>query len=196
VSLAHTSPPLATGWRGFFTAQLRLCIFFVPVEAGLTFPMTSPTSTTTKAALSNELEIFQARVASLEDQISTMEQCEVRTTVWINDRITTDTTRSGKNLVRFSGQKSARNQDGTRVYGAYWNFVAYGDMADRFAELAADNQKLVTITAFESPWTNGARKSDFVVLSITPFARPEAAPASESGPAENYGDTHGDDIPF
>jgi hypothetical protein len=158
--------------------------------------MTSPTSTTTKVALSNELEIFQARVASLEDQISTMEQCEVRTTVWINDRITTDTTRSGKNLVKFSGQKSARNQDGTRVYGAYWNFVAYGDMADRFAELAADNQKLVTITAFESPWTNGARKSDFVVLSITPFARPEAAPASEPGPAEDYGDAHGDDIPF
>ena len=53
-------------------------------------------------------------------------------------------------------------------------------MADRFAELAAAGEKLVTITAFESPWTNGARKSDFVVLSLTPFERPEAGPAVQA----------------
>ncbi len=165
------------------------------------FPMTS--STTTKATLSSDLEAAEARVIELEARIIELEariedlqRVELSTTVWINDRITSDTTRGGDPLVKFSGQKSVKAADSGRVYGQYHNFVAYRDMADTFNQLHAAGEKLVTITAFESPWSNGARRSDWVVTSITPFVRPEAAPASEPGPAENYGDTHGDDIPF
>ncbi len=154
-----------------------------------------PTATATAETNAIALE---ARVAELEAQVTEIQSCELRTTCWVNDRITTDTTRSGKAVVKFTGQKSVKNADGSRVYGQYHGFVAYGDMADRFAELTAAGEKLMTITAFESPWSNGARRSDWVVTSITPFVRPEAAtaPASEPGPAENYGDAHGDDIPF
>jgi len=151
---------------------------FMPLSKQGFLHMTN--ATITKATLTSDLEVAEARISELEATIEQLQQMEVRTTVWINDRVTTDTTRSGKTVVKFSGQKSVKTQDGGRVYGAYWNFVAYGDMADRFAELAAAGEKLVTITAFESPWTNGARKSDFVVLSLTPFERPEAGPAVQA----------------
>ena len=133
-------------------------------------------ATATKATLATA----EARIAELEATIEQLQSYEVCTTVWINERITVDKTKGGSPLVRFSGQKSVKNQDGSRVYGSYWNFVAYGDMADAFHVLAAAGEKLVTITAFESPWSNGVRKSDFVVQSITPFERPEAGPAAEA----------------
>jgi hypothetical protein len=126
------------------------------------------------------LEAAEARIVELEARIEELQRVELSTTVWINDRITADKTKAGDPLVKFSAQKSVKNQDGGRVYGQYHNFVAYGPMAELFHELAAAGEKLVNITAFESPWSNGARKSDWVVTSITPFKRPEAGPAAEA----------------
>lgn len=153
-------------------------------------------ATATKATLSQDLEAAEARIAELEAQIEELQRVELRTTVWINDRITTDSTRSGDPLVKFTGQKSVKNQDGGRIYGQYHNFVAYRDLADRFHELAAAGEKLVIITAFESPWTNGSRKSDWVVTSITPFERPEAGQAPETSEAPFSGDPTDEEISF
>lgn len=136
-----------------------------------------PTATATAKINTAALE---ARIAELEAQIAELQSCEVRTTVWVNDRITSGTTKGNKPYVKFSAQKSVKSQDGTRTYGAYWPCVIYGDLADQFMALRADGQNLLTITAFESPWANNARKSDFVVTSITPFERPEAGPAAEA----------------
>ena len=137
-----------------------------------------PSATTTKP--NPALEAAEARIAELQARIEQLERVELHTTVWINDRITTDSTRGGDPLVKFSGQKSVKGQDGSRIYGQYHNFVAYRGLAERFHDLIGAGEKLVTITAFESPWTNGSRKSDWVVTSITPFERPEAGPAAEA----------------
>lgn len=138
---------------------------------------------------------LEATISELQATIAEQQSCELRTTMWVNDRIVCDTTKAGKAIVKFSAQKSVKTADGGRVYGAYMNFVCYGEMADRFHELAAAGEKLIAITAFESPWTNGARKSDWVVLSLTPFARPEAAPAAEA--AEPFsGDPTDEEVAF
>lgn len=153
-----------------------------------------PTATTTKA--NPALEAAEARITELSARIEELERTELRTTVWINDRVTSDSTKGGDPLVKFSGQKSVKNQDGNRIYGQYHNFVAYRELAERFHELAAAGEKLVTITAFESPWTNGSRKSDWVVTSITPFERPEAAPAAEPGEAPFSGGPTEEEVAF
>ena len=153
-----------------------------------------PSTTATKA--NPALEAAEAQITELQARIEGLERVEVRTTVWINDRVTTDRTKSDKLVVKFSGQKSVKNQNGDRVYGSYWNFVAYGDMAEAFQALADAGEKLVTIEAFESPWTNGARKSDFVVKSITPFERPEAGQAPETGEAPFSGGPTDEEVSF
>jgi hypothetical protein len=128
---------------------------------------------------------LEARITELEAQIETLQSCELRTTVWINDRVETGKTQSDKPYAKFSAQKSVKTSTGKRVYGQYHNFIAYGEMADLFISLRANDEALMTITAFESPWTNGSRKSDWVVTSITPFERPEAGPADEAAEASS-----------
>jgi hypothetical protein len=135
---------------------------------------------TATAAKTSAAKAAADRIAELEAQVAELQSCELRTTVWINDKIETGKTQSGKPYAKFSGQKSVKNADGKRIYGQYHNFVCYGDMADAFATLRADEQNLLTITAFESPWSNGTRKSDWVVTSIQAFERPEAGPAAEA----------------
>lgn len=149
---------------------------------------------TTKA--NPALEAAETRIIELEARIEELERVELRTTVWINDRITHDVTKGDKPLVKFSGQKSVKAADGSRHYGQYHNFVAYGEMAELFNELNAAGEKLVHITAFESPWSNGARKSDWVVLSIAPFVRPEAAPGGEEGAAPFSQEPSDEEVPF
>ena len=136
----------------------------------------------TSAAKANTAAL-EARITELETQVETLQSCELRTTVWINDRVETGKTSEKKPYAKFSAQKSVKTQVGKRVYGQYHNFVAYGELCEAFLDLRAAGEALVTITAFESPWSNGARKSDWVVTSITPFERPEAgAPASPEAP--------------
>jgi hypothetical protein len=153
-------------------------------------------ATATKATLASDLEAAEARIAELEDRIAELDRTELSTTLWVNDRITNDRTKSGSPLVKFSAQKSVKTQDGARVYGQYHNFVAYGDMAELFAELNAAGEKLLRITAFESPWSNGARKSDWVVTGLTPFERPEPAPAGAAAAAPFSGEPTDEDVPF
>ena len=158
------------------------------------------TSTTvTKATLSSDLEAAEARIAELELRLAERDRIELSTTLWVNDRITNDRTKSGSPLVKFSAQKSVKTQDGGRVYGQYHNFVCYGETADLFSELNAAGEKLLRITAFESPWSNGARKSDWVVTSLAPFERPEQAPSDEAAtaPAAPFsGEPTDEGVPF
>jgi hypothetical protein len=139
---------------------------------------------------------LEARIAELETQVEQLRSCELRTTVWINDRVSFDKTKTDKPLVKFSGQKSVKTADGGRVYGQYHNFVAYGaELVDQFKALRDADESLVSITAFESPWANGARKSDWVVLSIAPFERPEpGAPAEQREPFS--GGPTDEEVPF
>ena len=156
-------------------------------------------ATATKATLASDLESAEARIAELEARIAELDRAELSTTLWANDRVTTDRTRGDKLVVKFSAQKSVKTQDGARVYGQYHNFVAYGDMAEIFQELNAAGEKLLKITAFESPWSNGARKSDWVVTSLAPFERPEQAPADEAAtaPAAPFsGEPTDEEVPF
>jgi hypothetical protein len=153
-------------------------------------------ATATKATLASDLEAAEARIAELEDRIAELDRTELSTTLWVNDRITNDRTKSGSPSVKFSAQKSVKTDGGGRVYGQYHNFVAYGDMAELFAELNAAGEKLLRITAFESPWSNGARKSDWVVTSLTPFERPEPTPASAATAAPFSQEPTDEEVPF
>lgn len=138
--------------------------------------MANATKTTTNTAT------LEARITELEAALKEANKYEMKSTLWLNDLVTTDRTKSDRLVVKFSAQKGVKHTDGSRIYGASWNFVAYGDTAERFQELTAAGERLVTITAFESPWSNGARKSDWVVLSITPYKRPELGDATATAP--------------
>jgi hypothetical protein len=144
--------------------------------------------TFTVSAASTKTELL-AHIASLESALAATPQAEPSTIdgnrlvqrLWIGDRYEIGRTQGNALKISFSGQVSAKLQDGTRVYGAYKNFVAYGDQAADAKDILEGTDRLVEIQAFEKPWSNNSKKSDWIILSINPVQRSQ--PAAQSGEA-------------
>jgi hypothetical protein len=154
------------------------------------------TKAASAAATAAELEALTSRVAELEAALEAAQSTELRTTVWLSGEYRVGTTSANKTKVAFSCQKSIKTQAGSRAYGQYHNFVAYGEMADEAMALFAAGEKLFTITAFESPWSNNSKRSDWVVTSITAFARPEQQPEAPLPGAPFAEGPTDEEIPF
>lgn len=144
------------------------------------------TATQTKAALEARIEQLEAQLSAITAECETLQQTldaaaeqqsEARTSdlcqvLWINDRITTGSTRTGKRYIRFDAQYGRLDKrDGKRHYGVYKNFVAYGDEAFAVEAVLATGARLVRIEANELPWQDGSKRSDWIVNSMAAIAR-------------------------
>jgi hypothetical protein len=144
------------------------------------------TASTTKAARtakpvdqSQLIHSLQAQVAELQAQAESRD--ELSQILWLNDRYSFARTQAGKQLVRFSAQKSTQKQDGTRSYGPYKNFVCYNEeLVEQISEILQSNDRLVRVNGFESPWTDNSKRSDWVVtaISVIPRVAPENEPSA------------------
>lgn len=163
------------------------------------------TTTTAKAparaaADAQKIQALEAQVTELQGRLENSD--ELNQILWLNDRYSfARTTTSNKQLVRFSAQKSSQRQDGSgRAYGPYKNFVAYDeDLVAAVTEILQSNDKLVRITAFESPWLDNSKRSDWVVTSITviPRVAPEQQHAGGYAQPNPYsGEPSSEEAPF
>lgn len=176
----------------------------VKKAAGSIVPATAaPIVNTTAQVVEDEAQQqpkAQPTVAELQQQIAQLqlqleqrdEFCQI---LWLNDRRTIGTTKNGKPFVRFTAQKSTKLTNGSRAYGAYKNLVAYGEMADEVGAIFDNQERLVRISGFESPWLDNSKRSDFVVTAIEIIAPLEGAPARQPAAYGAEGPTD-EEIPF
>lgn len=210
VSLVPT--PFGEIRRGFFSWRVSTVLgspAAFEVLQSTTDPFGPVTATTTRsksttAARIVELEQQNQRLAAqlsmLTAQAAPAEEGErpneLRQRLWLNDRYSFSTTRNtGNKSIRFSAQKSVRKQDGSRAYGEYRNFVAYGEDADVVQEIFSQEDRLVDIEAFESPYQDGSKRSEWVIVKIALVPREEpAAPVQHALPFAQ--EPSGEKVPF
>jgi phosphoserine aminotransferase len=145
-----------------------------------------------------------AKIADLEQQIADLQarleqRDELSQVLWLNNEYKVGRTQAGKTKVSFSAQKSVLRGD-VRNYGAYKNFVAYGELADAIVPLLQSNERLARVSGFESPWSDNSKRSDWVVTEITIIPRVEPAaseePTATEQPVPFAQDPAGEEVPF
>lgn len=124
-----------------------------------------------------------AKIADLEQQIADLQarleqRDELSQVLWLDNEYKGGRTKTGRSKVSFSAQKSVLRGD-VRNYGAYKNFVAYGELADAIIPLLQSNERLARISAFESPYSDNSKRSEWVVTEITVIPRVEPATGEE-----------------
>lgn len=146
--------------------------------------------------LLTELEAANARIAELEsgEQLNqglwlqkshpeTLDSRAKEQGTWEAKKAKRGVTANDTSYIKFGAQYGSLNKKtGSRTYGAWKNFVAYGPLADEINEFFRTEDRLVRITAYERPWlgNDGTRNTEWVVVSFQPIARLDAAaPASE-----------------
>lgn len=135
------------------------------------------------------LEKIQQLTALLEAPAEEPQRDELQQRLWIDEAsVVRDHTKSGKRRLTFRAQKSSLDkQSGRRVYGANRSFVALGDLATTVHELLLTGDRLFDLTAWESPWLNGSRRSDWMLTSIHPVERkPEPEAEADAEPADPW----------
>ena len=161
--------------------------------------------TATKSMLQTELDAALARIAELEAaQAETLAlaetaQAEARIesnrleqTVWLQKNAPSKewsrgTTQGGKPFIRFGAQFSRLDKTtGERRFGAWKNYVAYGDVASQLEAAFAGTDRLAHMVAFEQP-SHGAGNERYTEWVVTEFAlvpriEPAATPAPASAP--------------
>jgi hypothetical protein len=165
---------------------------------------------TTKAQLAEALEAATSRISELEALVAAQSEQQQPTAaahldqvLWIQRKPLAERTsdgkgnigytRSGMLTVRFAAQyASLDKRSGTRTFGVWKFFTAYGEVAQQVIDLMRTEDRLVRVQAYEEPWSSAqdpnARNSDWVCRGFSPIgrgagnppmpqARPEAAPA-------------------
>lgn len=135
-----------------------------------------------------ELEQAKARISELESSSEQLNQV-----LWLQRTSPTGArcgvTPNGTPFIKFGAQYGYLNKrTGSRVFGGWKNFVAYGDLAATIGNLFATGDRLVKITAYERPWHGTVegpegpittRNSEWVVVSFQPVARLDPLPSEE-----------------
>lgn len=146
--------------------------------------------------LLTELEAAKARIAELEsgEQLNqglwlqktppeTLDSRAKEQGTWEANKAKRGVTANGTSYIKFGAQYGSLNKKtGSRSFGAWKNFVAYGLLADEINEFFRTEDRLVRIGAYERPWhgNDGTRNTEWVVVSFQPIARLDATtPVSE-----------------
>ena len=143
-------------------------------------------SSPTKAQLSTQLEALASQVANLTEQLAHAERQQLRQTLWLqgDEPRRSGTTQGGDAWVAFSGQYASRKEGEPRRYGAYKDFIAYGDIAEQVMAAYQDGDHLVSLTAYErpAPAREGEKRrfSDWVLTSFSAVPRTEPQPPAEA----------------
>lgn len=174
-----------------------------PVHA----PIEASTQLSSIEELSTALEAAERRIQELEaergDQLSQI--------LWLQKTPPENGTRrrgvtsGGTPYVQFGAQYGSLNkQTGVRLFGAWKNFVAYGELAEVIGEFFdSGSDRLARIGAYERPWHGQAqgpdgpqatRNSEWVVTRFEAIARVDTPPVREpEGPDYGYND---EEAPF
>ena len=115
---------------------------------------------TTKAQLETALAAAQARIAELEAATQSAEATEggrrdqLEQTLWLQRKGVNrqGVTGDGTPWVQFGAQYASVGKDGQRTFGAWKDFVAFGDMAETVLEAFGTDNRLARIGAYERPW--------------------------------------------
>lgn len=165
--------------------------------------------TTTKAQLEQQLADALARIAELEAQ-EPVSRAHLSQAVWLprgdvdslleNRWLRHGITRKSDTWVTLNGaQYAARNQDGSRSYGAGKSLIAYGQPADDLLEVLRSGGRLVAIEAYEVPSTpregDNRRFSEWKVVEVRQIGT-APAPAPAQPVAAGYGEPSEEEVPF
>lgn len=144
-------------------------------------------ATATKASIQAELLATQAELAVLREQVAAASEQtrsdELRQSLWLRplgDRQGRSVhPNTGKVSFKFTANLARYDKRAAKyVYGPDKVFIAYnngyGDLADKLVEIYASDERLVTISAFEVPWSDGSYRSDWTVTSIEVKPRSQA----------------------
>jgi len=168
-------------------------------------------SLTTFEALQSELQQALARIEELEQQGSTPRNNDLTQVVWLQKNAPQGDargfTQAGKKFIKFGAQYSSLDeQSGQRFYGAWKNFIAYGQAAERIAEFFQGGDRLVRIEAFERPWHGKppagsqypTRNTEWIVTAFQPMPRVDAPATTPQTAASTagYGEPTDAEIPF
>lgn len=137
------------------------------------------------------LQAALSRIAELEEQQLRKDQLDQ--VLWLQRNAPNGkrqgVTPKGTPFISFGAQYgSLDKRSGTRVFGAWKNFTAYGPLAEAITEFFTTEDRLARITAYERPWHGqlaGAdgpittRNSEWVVVSFEPIARLDTPPVRE-----------------
>lgn len=174
--------------------------------------MSTAIKTATKADLQQQLDVATSTIEELRQQLADLTEAQARRrdhleqVVWLQRDEPTEEQRTptagGVPCLRFAAQYAGLDRrTGRRNFGAYKDFIAYGELAETLDAIFASGTRLVAITAYERPWANTARarRSDWVVTSVTSIGRP-TEPAEESAPAApeptGYGEPTEEEVLF
>jgi hypothetical protein len=168
--------------------------------------------TATKTQIQAELDTALARIAELEAaQTDTpdarIEGNRLEQTVWLSKNSPSQswsrgTTKSGTPFIKFGAQFAELDKPtGIRDFGAWKNYVAYGDTALQVEALYRGTDRLVHMVSFEKPSMGrgeraNERYTEWVVTTFQPVPRMEA-PAEDTAPAQApAAEPTLDEIPF
>lgn len=167
-------------------------------------PMTAITKPQLQAQLDEALErIAELEAAQAEALAQEAAQAETRIesnrleqTIWLQKNSPSKEwsrgiTQGNKPFIRFGAQFSRLDKTtGERRFGAWKNYVAYGDVASQLEAAFAGTDRLAHMVAFEQP-SHGAGNERYTEWVVTEFAlvprieriEPAATPEPAQGPA-------------
>jgi hypothetical protein len=135
------------------------------------------TSTPTKADLTAQVSELASQVEQLTERLKEAERPHLRQILWLqgDEPRRSGRTQGGEHWAAFSGQYASRKEGEARRYGAYKDFIAYGDLALAVTEAYEAGDHLVSITAYERPCApkegDNRRFSDWVITSFNVVPR-------------------------
>lgn len=155
-------------------------------------------STPTKAMLAEELALLTEQVTQLTEALEAAQRVQLRQTLWLQGEQPRRSghTQGGDPWCAFSAQYASRKEGQPRIYGAYRDYVAYGEQAEAVLAAYAGGDHLVALEAYERPCAprgeDKRRFSDFVVTAFAPVPRTEPtgeAPYADAEPTD-------EEVPF
>lgn len=161
-------------------------------------------------SLQSELQQALARIEELEQQ-ETPRNNDLCQVVWLQRNAPQGDargfTQGGKKFIKFGAQYSSLDErSGERMYGAWKNFRAYGELAEQIAEFFTGTDRLVRIEAFERPWRGrppaGSQyptcNTEWVATGFSPMPRVDAPATTPQTAASTagYGEPTDEEVPF
>lgn len=165
-------------------AQLRADLEREPKHT----PVEATASLAAFEGLQGELEAALARIQELEAAAERPPVSnELTQVLWLQKNAPTGErvgyTGNGSPFIAFGAQYGRMEErSGERVFGAWKNFRAYGDLAEAITAYFRGTDRLARITAFEKPWHGRpaegtqypTRNSEWIVVGFEPMPRVDA----------------------
>lgn len=179
-----------------------------PAAAAAALPVEADPRLSSYEELQTALEAAQARISELEEA----RQDQLSQVLWLQRTVPggrrRGVTPNGTPFIQFGAQYGALNrQTGSRTFGAWKNFVAYGEAAEAIGSFFdGGTDRLCRIGAYERPWhgevqgpdgPTTTRNTEWVVTTFEPIARLDSPAAPVREPEAPFsGEPTSEEVPF